>query len=95
MTDLLYSSRAAAVVEIEDLGFGELCRTSGTDLEKRNPFLTRSKQEEKTMSYDLCLLPQAKKPYYIENIRTNIYSLEELCFYLYNNACLIDEIADE
>ena len=43
------------------------------------------------MSYDLCLLPQAKKPYYIENIRTNIYSLEELCFYLYNNACLIDE----
>ena len=29
------------------------------------------------MSYDLCLLPQAKKPYYIENIRMNIYSLEE------------------
>lgn len=43
------------------------------------------------MSYDLCLLPQAKKPYYIENIRTNVYSLEELCFYLYHNACLIDE----
>ena len=43
------------------------------------------------MSYDLCLLPQAKKPYYIENIRINNYSLEELCFYLYNNACLIDE----
>lgn len=43
------------------------------------------------MSYDLCLLPQAKKPYYIENIRTDIYSLEELCFYLYHNDCLIDE----
>lgn len=43
------------------------------------------------MSYDLCLLEQAKKPYYIENIRTGIYSLEELCFYLYNNVCLIDE----
>lgn len=43
------------------------------------------------MSYDLCLLPQAKKPYYIENIRMNIYSLEELCYYLYNHACLIDE----
>lgn len=43
------------------------------------------------MGYDLCLLPQAKKPYFIELIRTNIYSLEELCFYLYNNACLIDE----
>lgn len=43
------------------------------------------------MSYDLCLLEQAKRPYYIENIRTSIYSLEELCFYLYNNICLIDE----
>lgn len=43
------------------------------------------------MSYDLCLLPQAKKPYYIENIRTAIYSLEELCYYLYHNIYLIDE----
>ena len=43
------------------------------------------------MSYDLCLLKQAEKPYYIENIRTGIYSLEELCFYLYHNICLIDD----
>lgn len=43
------------------------------------------------MSYDLCLPVQAKRPYYIEAIRTGIRSLEELCFYLYNNACLIDE----
>lgn len=43
------------------------------------------------MSYDLCLPEQAEKPYYIENIRTGIYSLEELCFYLYNNSCLIDD----
>lgn len=43
------------------------------------------------MGYDLCLLRQAEKPYYIESIRTGIYSLEELCFYLYNNICLIDE----
>ena len=43
------------------------------------------------MSYDLCTGKQAEKPYFIENIRTGIYSLEELCFYLYNNICLIDE----
>ncbi|MEE0693713.1 MAG: hypothetical protein U0M33_12580 [Lachnospiraceae bacterium] len=43
------------------------------------------------MSYDLCLQKQAEKPYYIENIRTGIYSLEELCFYLYHNICLIDD----
>jgi tetratricopeptide (TPR) repeat protein len=43
------------------------------------------------MSYDLCLSVQAEKPYYIESIRTPVYSLEELCFYLYNNICLIDQ----
>lgn len=43
------------------------------------------------MGYDLCLVKQAEKPYFIENIRTGIYSLEELCFYLCNNICLIDE----
>ena len=43
------------------------------------------------MGYDLCLQAQAKRPYFIENIRTEIYSLEELCFYLYHNVCLIDE----
>lgn len=48
-------------------------------------------EENEVMGYDLCLLEQAKKPYYIENIRTGIYSLEELCFYLYNNMCLIDD----
>ena len=45
------------------------------------------------MIYELLSVPASagRKPYYIENIRMNIYSLEELCFYLYNNACLIDE----
>ncbi len=43
------------------------------------------------MSYDLCLQKQAQKPFYIESIRTPIYSLEELCFFLYNNICLIDD----
>lgn len=43
------------------------------------------------MGYDLCLLGQTKKPYFIENTRTNIYSIEELCFYFYHNICLIDD----
>ena len=30
------------------------------------------------MSFDLCQVRQAEKPYYIENINTNIYSIEEL-----------------
>ncbi len=42
------------------------------------------------MAFDLCQVKQAAKPYYIESVSTNIYSLEELCFYLYENIFLID-----
>lgn len=38
----------------------------------------------------LCQVKRAKLPYYIENISTNIYSIEELCFYFYHNIYLLD-----
>lgn len=40
--------------------------------------------------YILCQVKRAKLPYYIENISTNIYSIEELCFYFYYNIYLLD-----
>ena len=40
--------------------------------------------------YILCQVKKAEKPFYIENISTNIYSIEELCYYLYNNLYLVD-----
>lgn len=41
--------------------------------------------------YILCQLKRADMPYYIENISTNIYSMEELCYYFYHNIYLLDE----
>lgn len=41
--------------------------------------------------YILCQVKRAELPYYIENISTNIYSIEELCFYFYHNIYLLDE----
>lgn len=41
--------------------------------------------------YILCQTKTADSPYFIENISTNIYTLEELCYYLYHNLYLIDE----
>lgn len=43
------------------------------------------------MSYILCKTGRSEVPFYVENISTNIYSIEELCFYLYNNIYLLDE----
>ena len=40
--------------------------------------------------YILCQVKRAKLPYYFENISTNIYSIEELCFYFYHNIYLLD-----
>ena len=40
--------------------------------------------------YILCQVRRARVPYYIENISANIYSIEELCFYLYHNIYLLD-----
>lgn len=41
--------------------------------------------------YILCQTKKAEIPYFIENISTNIYTLEELCYYLYHNLYLVDQ----
>ena len=41
--------------------------------------------------YILCQTKTADSPYFIENISTNIYTLEELCYYLFHNLYLVDE----
>lgn len=41
--------------------------------------------------YILCQTKKAERPYFIENISTNIYSIEELCYYLYHDLYLADQ----
>ena len=40
--------------------------------------------------HHLCQVRKAEHPYYIESISTNIYTIEELCFYLQQNIYLVD-----
>ena len=37
----------------------------------------------------LCSQQLAAMPYYIENVSLNVYSLDELCYYIRNNTCLL------
>ncbi len=41
--------------------------------------------------YVLCRTRMAEVPYYIKNISMNVYSVEELCYYLFHNVYLVDE----
>ena len=41
--------------------------------------------------YILCQNKKAERPYYIENISTNIYTIEELCYFLFHNLYLVDQ----
>lgn len=41
--------------------------------------------------YYLCQIPRACHPYYMESIDVNIWSIEELCYYMRENVYLIDE----
>ena len=39
----------------------------------------------------LCRQPAAATPYYIETISIDVYSLEELCYYVQNNLYLVNQ----
>ena len=58
---------------------------------ERDCALAGDRRKEECMSgYILCQVKRAQKPFYIENISTNIYSIEELCYYLYHDLNLVD-----
>lgn len=42
-------------------------------------------------SYILCQPRKTTQGYYLENISANIFSIEELCFFLYHNIYLLDD----
>ena len=41
--------------------------------------------------YILCQMKKAKRPYYIESVGINLYSMEELSYFLANNLYLLDK----
>lgn len=76
---LQYISRKECRITVKDLGFGEMFPSSGKNGKKSYS----GKGGESLSGYILCQTKTADSPYFIENISTNIYTLEELCYYLF------------
>jgi len=53
--------------------------------------MSRKKQEGWMSALIFCSFKRAAKPYYLESARQNIYSIEELCYFLQDNIYLLDE----
>ncbi len=43
------------------------------------------------IGYRLCTVRPAKHPFFVESIAVNLYTVEELCYFLYKNMYLVDE----
>ena len=84
---LQYISRKECRITVKDLGFGEMF-FQGKRMGRNR---TVVKEGESLSGYILCQTKTADSPYFIENISTNIYTLEELCYYLFHNLYLIDD----
>ena len=42
-------------------------------------------------SYILCQVRRAENPFFIDSVSLNIYSIEELCYFICRNLPLLDE----
>ena len=51
---------------------------------------TGMKEGGNMAGYRLCRVKTAENPFFLENISTNIYSIEELCYFFTNNVPLLD-----
>lgn len=94
--DFYCSDKANGVIRVTDLGFGEFFAGTGKsaqytiklsigELDWQQPLPVMGK-------LILCNGVRAKRPYYFANSGVRVYSIEELCYYIYTHMYMIDEI---
>jgi len=93
---LSFLSEKEAILQITDLGFGQYAESSGAVIRKQlsmTEFISSIKEnqkEEETGRFLLCSSKRSRHPYEVEEGRQAIYSIDELCYYLYHNSFLIE-----
>ena len=93
------TSKDSCCIEAEDLGFGSFYPSGRRiyretlklgEAEKNGSGIPTDGNVKSTGSCRLCYEKTAANPYFIENISTNAFSIEEICYYMYHNPALLD-----
>lgn len=85
--------------QITDLGFGQYAQSSGAVIQKKmlfSDFLEEMNQEDSVFEEEkgkfiLCSSKRSHYPYEIKMGRIALYSLDELCYYLYHNVLFLQK----
>lgn len=85
-------------VKITDEGLGELYDASGRTWEKKIDLNEIKNSEQKKVADKgkliLCSDVRPSKPFYIKCIEKNVFTIEELCFFFYNELYFVEEFYD-
>lgn len=94
---LSFLSEQEATLQATDLGFGQYAESSGTVVQKKlmvSELLSEigeKKEAEETGRFLLCGSKRSRIPYEAEESRQALYSIDEICYYLYHNSYLLEE----
>jgi len=89
------SDKASGVIKLTDLGFGEFFKGTGRSARYTIKLTADGQWQLPSPSAGkmiLCSGVRASKPYYFVSGGIRVYSIEELCYFLYNYIYMIDEI---
>lgn len=94
--DFSCTDKTSGVISLTDLGFGEFSKGTGKTARYIINFSAGEGALQQlasgTAKMILCSGARALRPYYFATGGVRVYSIEELCYYLYNYIYMVDEI---
>lgn len=93
---LSFLSEEEAMLQVMDLGFGQYAESSGTVIQKKlvlSELLSKIGEEEVAEAegqFLLCGSKRSRSPYEAEESKQALYSIDEICYYLYHNCYLLE-----
>lgn len=99
---LSFLSEEEVMIQATDLGFGQYAESSGVVIQRKlvlSELISeigekeeekREENKDKEGRFLLCSSRRSRSPYEAEESRQALYSIDEICYYLYHNAYLLE-----